>query len=156
MSFMSSNVFCAFVVVVTIEPSGDVLCITSVYSPFSTCVGSVIYALFATPFPISPFELSPHAQIVPSCFSASECIFPTTTFSAVFLSSPITFTFTTASSSPLTDFSVMYAFPSFLAFTFPVYLSTVAMSVFELTYLNPLFVASSYNKLNPYIVFGCI
>ena len=156
MSFMLSNVTSFSVVVVCVDPSGVCVVCVSLYIPFSICVGSVVFIELIVPFPISPCVLFPQLQIVPSCFSASECICPASIFSFTFLFSAMTFITTRVSSSVPFAVTVIYALPSPVAVTFPVVSSTFATVSSDDLYVNPLFSISSNNRLNPYTVVGFI
>jgi len=49
-----------------------------------------------SPIPNCPYELFPHVHIVPSAFSAAECVSPTSIFGTVVFSSGTTCTNITA------------------------------------------------------------
>ena len=81
---------------------------------------------------------------------------PASIFSFTFLFSAMTFITTRVSSSVPFAVTVIYAFPSPVAVTFPVVSSTFATVSSDDLYVNPLFSISSNNRLNPYTVVGFI
>ena len=127
MSFMLFKSISFSVVVVCVVPSGVSISFVSLYFPFSICIGSVVFIALV---------LFPQLQIVPSCFSASECELPTWTFSSTFLFSPITFITTLVSSSVTFDVTVIYDFPNPVAVTFPVVSSIFDIVSYDVLYVN--------------------